>query len=83
MKFDTHFVVLLAVTLLALWGGERHACAQQIAVKTNVLTDVLLTPDLGFEMVTGEHSSLSINVSGHWKPYGVQSKISFPKRLYL
>lgn len=75
MRFDTHFVVLLAVTLLALLGGERHACAQQIAVKTNVLADALLTPDLGFEMVTGEHSSLSINVSGHWKPYGVQSKL--------
>ncbi len=53
----------------------EEARAQQFAVKANALNWVLCTPDIGFELVTGEHTSLSLSASGHYKPYGVNSKI--------
>ena len=56
-------------------GFGQRADAQQIAIRSNALNDILLTHDLGLEMVTGEHSSLSLDVFGHWKPYGIDSKL--------
>ena len=64
-----------AVLLGVLLGFEQLAGAQQVALRSNVLNDVLLTPDIGLEMVTGEHSSLSVSIFGHSKPYGIDSKL--------
>lgn len=36
------------------------ANAQQLAIKTNLLSDALMAPSLGFELVTGEHTSVDI-----------------------
>lgn len=68
-----HLAASLAL-LAALCVGQR-AGAQQVAIKSNALRTVLLTPDLGVEVVTGEHSSVSFDVFGNWKPYGVDSKL--------
>ena len=62
-------------SLLLLIAAGREACAQQFAVKTNALFDAALTPDIGVELVTGEHSSVALSVFGHWKPYGINSKM--------
>ena len=51
------------------------ANAQQIGVKTNALMWATLTPNLGCEVVVGERSSLELSVMGHYKPYGVDSKL--------
>lgn len=51
------------------------ASAQQIAIKTNVLSDLLLTPNLGLELVTGEHVSLDFTFTGNYIPFWVNSKI--------
>lgn len=36
--------------------------AQRVAVKTNLLLDGLLTPNLGFELTTGQKTSLNVNM---------------------
>ena len=71
MNSITKFGIAL-LSLLALPLGAR---GQQFAVKTNLLFDAALTPDIGVEFVTGEHSSVALSVFGHWNPYGMQSKL--------
>ncbi len=51
------------------------ASAQQIAVKTNLLSDVVLTPSLGLELVTGEHMSLDFTFYGNYIPFWVNSTV--------
>ena len=69
------YLIASAVLLGVMTGFGQRADAQQIAIRSNALNNILLTPDLGLEMVTGEHSSLSLDVFGHWKPYGIDSKL--------
>lgn len=64
--------VLLAAGLILF---SSKASAQQIGVKTNALMWATLTPNLGCEVVVGQRSSLELSVFGHYKPYGVDSKI--------
>ena len=61
--------------LLLLCAGQKEAGAQQVAVKTNVLMWAAMTPNLGFEIVTGEHTSVDLGAFGHYMPYGVDSRI--------
>ncbi len=49
--------------------------AQVFAVKTNALMWGGLTPNLGLEMVTGEHTSIELSGFGHKNPYGLTSKM--------
>lgn len=65
---------ILIVALLML-SGYSLVHAQQIAVKTNGLMLLALTPNVEFEMVTGEHSSFNLGAFGHSKPYGFNSKV--------
>ena len=64
------FIVVLPLLALPLEAG-----AQQFAVKTNLLFDAAMTPDLGIEFITGEHTSVGVSVFGHWNPWGMQSKL--------
>ena len=59
-----YLLVMALFLLLPLQAG-----AQRLAVKTNVLSLAAATPDLGFEMVTGEHLSLSVSAFGSSNPY--------------
>ena len=63
-KRDTMILALLLVLLLPV-----PAAAQRMAVKTNIPSLALGTPDLGFELVVGEHISLSLSASGTYNPY--------------
>lgn len=47
------YLIASAVLLGVMIGFEQRADAQQIAIRSNALNDILLTPDLGLEMVTG------------------------------
>ncbi len=49
--------------------------AQMLSVNTDVVQDVLLTPNVGFELVTGERTTVCLNVFGNYKPWGVDMKI--------
>lgn len=57
---------LLAFMLLA----APFLRAQQIALKTNALSLAFLTPTLGAEIVTGEHTSFALSVMGNYHPWG-------------
>lgn len=77
MKFRR--VIGLFALAVCLGFGLLHsqeAKAQQFAVKTNALFWAMSTPDIGFELVTGEHTSVALSVSGHYKPYGINSKLA-------
>ena len=66
-------MILTAVLLLLNIGQMR---GQQIAVKTNVLMLGALTPNLGCEVVTGEHTSVDLSAFGHKNPYGITSALA-------
>lgn len=59
---------LLLIFLIVM--GCRNADAQMLAVNTDVAADLLMTPSVGFELVTGERSTLGVNVLGNYKPWG-------------
>lgn len=54
-------------------GVSWSLSAQQIAVKTNLLSDAVLTPNIGLELVTGEHMSLDLSFWGNYVPFWVNS----------
>lgn len=64
---------VVCVSFLCILCGERKAAAQQVGIKTDALMWGALTPNLGFEVVTGEHTSFDFSLFGHYKPYGVNS----------
>ncbi len=75
MRLNGKHIVAVAALLVVLGGFGQRACAQQVALRSNALRTALLTPDLGTELITGEHSSVAVSVFGNWKPYGIDSKL--------
>ena len=73
MIYRRFAVVILMVCAMIV--SSHEAKAQQVAVKTNALYWLAMTPNIGCEIVTGEHTSLDISASGHWKPYDLPSKL--------
>lgn len=59
--------ILLALTALLL--ASIPAQAQIIAVRANALSWAAWTPDIGVEVITGEHTSVSLSAFGHYKPF--------------
>lgn len=68
-----HIKYILLLLILSSTSTIVHS--QQLAVKTNGLMLLALTPNIEFEMVTGEHSSINLGAFGHYKPYGLESKM--------
>ena len=64
----TLLTILLAMTL-----GKGYA--QQIAVGTDVATDVLMIPSIGAEMTVGNRTTLALNVTGTHNPWGHKIKM--------
>ncbi len=71
---DKKMKKLLLIVFMALLGC-RNINAQMLAVNTDALMDVMMTPSLGFELVTGERSSLGVNVLGNYNPWGKDMKM--------
>lgn len=79
-------IVILVLTCLSLvLLGEVDCRAQRIALKTNVLYDALLTPDLGIEVklapqwtfeATGNLNIWNVN-DRRWRQWSVQPEIRF------
>lgn len=59
-------LLLILIATLAI-GTAR---AQLIAVGTDVVSDGLMLPNIGFELVTSNSSTLSLNVLGTKNPWG-------------
>lgn len=66
------FLCLVSALFLA---SSRKADAQQVAIRANALNWALCTPDIGLEIVTGEHTSVGLSAFGHYRPYGMDSRI--------
>lgn len=78
MTFDKKISGIVSSVLAAVclfFASSHEAGAQQLAIKTNALFWAALTPNIGCEFVTGEHSSLEIAAFGHAKPYGIDSRL--------
>ena len=72
-----HIIIVAALVAAAvLMFLPRNAQAQQVALKTNVLLWGTLTPNLACEIVAGEHSSVDLSLYGHYKPYGIDSRMA-------
>ncbi len=63
-------LVIIAVLISAV-----NVRAQMLAVSTNVLMDAMMTPNIGAELVTGEHSTVGLHVFGNNKPWGMDMKM--------
>ena len=75
MKGMHKFLPGLFLLSVLAFAGVQPAGAQQVAVNTNVLLWGALTPNLGVELVTGEHSSVGLSFFGHKNPYGLKSRL--------
>ena len=72
-----HLRTALTIALLLVASGfGQRAFAQQFSIRSNALsTGILQTPDFGVEIVACEHSSVALSVAGHFKPYGLDTKL--------
>lgn len=68
-------IIKIFILVLLVCIKVTDISAQQVAVKTNGLMLLAGTPNVGCELVTGEHTSLDFSVFGHYKPYGLDSKL--------
>jgi hypothetical protein len=68
-------LIVVFVAVCALLVSSQEAQAQQVAVKTNVLFWAGMTPNIGCEIVTGEHTSIDLSAMGHLKPFDLPSKL--------
>lgn len=60
---------LILGIFLAVWWCGNHACAQDIAAKTNLLYWATTTPNIGMEFGLGEH------IIGKTKCDGIQNQM--------
>ncbi len=65
---------LILLIILATFGW-RTANAQLVAVSTEATTDLLMMPNVGFELVTGERTTFGISAFFASKPWGKDVKI--------
>ena len=64
---------LLLVILITFCGIS--AKAQMLAVNTDMLLDVMMTPNAGVEVVVGERTTLGGHIFGNYKPWGKDVKM--------
>ncbi|MGN0069568.1 MAG: DUF3575 domain-containing protein [Prevotella sp.] len=67
--FKTAFIAIMVFMPIQETG------AQMLSVKNNLLYDVTMTPNLGFELVVGEHTTIAANLMGNSKPLGKDVKM--------
>ena len=58
---------LILGIFLAVWWCGNHACAQDIAAKTNLLYWATTTPNIGMEFGLGEQTTLEL--TGGYNPW--------------
>lgn len=63
-------LVFCTVVVFFLSGGTHTAHAQQVGIKTNALMWAGLTPNVGCEIVVGEHSSIDLSTFGNKMAFG-------------
>lgn len=64
---------ILLIILIAFCSVSVKA--QMLAVNTDMLLDVMMTPNAGIELVVGERSTIGGHVFGNYKPWGKDMKM--------
>lgn len=81
----SHIKTILVIALLLLAGASTNGFAQKVALKSNLLYDALLTPDLGLEVkvapqwtveITGNVNFWKVN-DRRWKQWNVQPEARY------
>lgn len=65
-----HWLLFVFIMLL---GGRAQG--QLLALKTDVLMDAVMTPNLNIELVTGGKTSINATVFGNYKPWSKDMKM--------
>ena len=65
-------LILTFAVILACGTGLK---AQLLALKTDALWDIMMTPNLGVELVTGNKTSVNVSVFGNHNPWGTNLKM--------
>ena len=65
-------LILTFAVILACGTGLK---AQLLALKTDALWDIMMTPNLGVELVTGNKTSVNVSVFGNHNPGGTDLKM--------
>lgn len=73
-KYSKTLLLSAVIAAISLLRAE-NASAQLLAVKANAAMYAVMTPNLSFEMVTGERTSVDFSIFGHAKPYGKDSRM--------
>lgn len=71
-----HFFNLLTC-MVALWAlSTQELSAQMVAVRTDAVKDLMLTPSIGFDLVVGEKYTLGAEVAFNHNPWGIKMKMT-------
>lgn len=68
-------IIRTFISVLVAFTAVTETRAQMLAVRSNLLMDAAMTPNLGFEMVVGEKTTLSVNAFGNYRPWGKDMKM--------
>ncbi len=67
----------LLACVVALWAlSTQELSAQMVAVRTDALKDLLLTPNVGLDFVVGERYTLGAEVAFNHNPYGLKMQMT-------
>jgi len=78
--------LFLLIVLAALAGAGQYSAAQNVALKTNLLSDALLSPNLGIEIglapkwtldISGQYNGWKLSHGRRWKHWAVQPEARF------
>lgn len=65
----------IVLSIIAVLGSFTGVNAQMLSVNTDLAMDALATPSFGMELVVGNHTSISINGLGNYKPWGTNVQL--------
>ncbi len=71
---DKKILIYICIAALSAFFCQK-ADGQVCAVKTDAAMWAGITPNIGFELVTGERTSVEATAFGHLNPYGITSKM--------
>ena len=80
---DMKLILIITVVLLALFSGVK---AQKVAVKTNLVSDVIFSPNLGVEVgvaprwtvdVTGQFNAWTLSHDRRWRHWLLQPEVRY------
>lgn len=70
-------ILKLLACVVALWVcSTQNLSAQMVAVRTDALKDLLLTPNVGVDLVVGEKCTLGAEVAFNKNPWGVKMQMT-------